>query len=64
MACLPKPDVEGRVEGENVIINKRDAEVLKEWIARYQACQESNVARLLGHVEKLENRLKAVGGLS
>lgn len=46
------------VEGK-VVLPLEAARTLSAWIHTYFRCAEGNMARLLGHVEKLENRLKA-----
>lgn len=61
-ACPPKPAVQGIFKDGSVVIPLADAKRLRDWISAYTVCAESNEARALGHIEKLENRLKAVGG--
>lgn len=60
--CPEKPDVQGKINGSTVLMALPDAVRLRDWIAAYQVCAESNRARADGHIEKLENRLKAIGG--
>ena len=58
--CADKPDVEGEVRDGSVILALDDAVRLRDWINAYTICARSNEARLSGHIEKLENRLKAL----
>ena len=58
--CPVKPDVTGVKIGDKVQITLSDAMLLAAWIAEYPVCMESNVARLQGNIEKLENRINAV----
>jgi len=60
--CPPKVVVEGDVDGENITLSLIDAQRLRDWINKYIVCSESNQVKLKGYSEKLENRLKAVGG--
>ena len=60
--CPTKPDVSGVVKEGNIVLAIPDAVALRDWISAYQVCSESNRVRADGHIEKLENRLKAVGG--
>jgi len=59
--CPEKPAVGGEVRDGKVVMELPDAVKLRDWINAYQICAESNEAALNGHVEKLENRLKALG---
>lgn len=59
-ACPAKPDVEGKIVNGKVEMELSAAMTLRSWISDYQVCEESNHAKALGHIEKLENRLKAV----
>jgi hypothetical protein len=68
--CPEQPVVEGRTRGrdpqgegyEYVVIKIEDAVKLRDWIKDYRKCSEANQVILKGHVEKLKNRLRAVGG--
>lgn len=60
--CEDKPDIRGKVQDNTVILALPDAVRLREWVNGYIVCTESNAARADGHIEKLENRLKAIGG--
>jgi hypothetical protein len=64
--CPEKPKVEGKmteVEGwRYVMLHYGEAVQLRDWIDEYQKCSEANQVILKGHVEKLKNRLRAVGG--
>ena len=59
-ACPAKPQVSGLVVGGKVELEMQDALALHEWMQEYPICMQSNAVRLEGHIEKLENRLKAV----
>jgi hypothetical protein len=59
-ACPEKPEVEGKIVDGNVVVSFDDAVRLRDWIAKYQICSESNRIRLQAQVEKLENRLEAL----
>jgi len=59
--CPPKPVVKGSIKNGEVVLPMESAIKLRDWIVAYTVCAESNQARALGHIEKLENRLKAVG---
>lgn len=54
--------VEGDVVQDTIILTLDNAQKLRTWIHSYMACVESNRVILNGHIEKLENRLKAIGG--
>jgi hypothetical protein len=60
--CPPKVVVEGHIVGDTITLSLADAQRLRDWINTYIVCSESNQAKYKGHIEKLENRLKAVGG--
>ena len=59
--CNPKPEIEGRVDGENVILSTKDATRLRTWYTELEICHLENEVLLNAHIEKLENRLKALG---
>jgi hypothetical protein len=61
-SCPPKVVVEGDVVGDKISLSLTDAQKLRDWINKYIICSESNQVKLKGYAEKLENRLKAVGG--
>lgn len=61
-ACPEMPHPTGDVRGDTVIIALKDAQALRTWAYEYPVCAETHQALLLGHVEKLENRLRAFGG--
>ena len=62
--CAAKPDVSGTVELINgqkvVIVPLQDAIALSNWSNSVVACELSNQLRLLGHIEKLENRIRGI----
>lgn len=58
--CPTRPFVEGDVKDGNVIIPLQQALALRQWINDTEICHETNEATLRGHLEKLENRLKAL----
>jgi len=60
--CPTKVIVEGKIVDETIVLALSDAQRLRDWINAYIVCSESNQAKYNGHIEKLENRLKAVGG--
>jgi hypothetical protein len=60
--CERKPSVQGSIVDGNVVLKREDADRLRDWIASYQTCTQSNEVRLEAHVQKLENRLKALIG--
>lgn len=59
-ACPEKPVVTGDVVNGEVKILLADAVKLSTWMRDYQICAERNAAKLSGHIEKLENRIKAL----
>lgn len=60
--CPEDPNVQGVVtEKRTLEIPVSDAMKLKAYIAGLVFCEKANVLILNGHIEKLENRLKAVG---
>lgn len=58
--CPAKPDIRGKIDAGTVVMQLEDAVKLRDWIAAYQICAESNRVIADGHIEKLENRLKAI----
>ena len=60
LECPEKPFVEGEVIADTVVLPFDQAEALKKWIDGTSICKDSNILMLKGHIEKLENRLKAV----
>lgn len=54
--------VEGDIVGDRISLTLVDAQKLRTWIHSYLACAKTNTVILDGHIEKLENRLKAFGG--
>jgi len=51
-------DVEGK--GNHLMMSLADAIALRDWIYEALACDASNMVELMGHIEKLENRIKAI----
>lgn len=67
VVCPEFPVVEGYITeleqvGPAVVLPLIEAEKLRTWIHSYKVCAESNQVDLLGHIEKLENRLGALRG--
>lgn len=60
--CSENPHVEGKVADGTVVLSIEDAVKLRDWAQAYEICMKANAAILGGHIEKLENRLKAIGG--
>lgn len=60
-ACPEEPLIEGDVFGEKVTLSLKDAIKLKDWIATMRKCTAEHEVVLKGHLEKLENRLRALG---
>jgi len=63
--CPAYPDVRGKVVdvegvGKHVMLTLEDAKRLSAWIHAYLVCSQENQAELLGHLEKLENRIRAL----
>jgi hypothetical protein len=54
---LQGPALNGRVQGDSVVLDKATALRLRDYIVELKVC----VVERDGHIEKLENRLKAVG---
>lgn len=59
-ACFPPIDMGGKLDGGFLMLPLEDAIKLRSWIAGGILCHEKSVAELDGHIEKLENRLKAL----
>ena len=63
--CPELPDIKGRIvdleDTKTLLLTLEDAFRLRDFIHTYMTCAESNEVELLGHIEKLENRLKAYG---
>jgi len=62
--CPDKPDVVGIVsqDGQSVILPATDAQKLAIWIHDYIICTKSNDIDRDAYIQKLINRLKAIGG--
>lgn len=64
-ACPEVPHPVGRVvqtdAGMGVLLPLNNAQAIAAYLRDAPACQQIRELELLGHVEKLENRLKAVG---
>lgn len=60
--CPEKVIIEGDIVGSTIVLKLADAEKLRSWINNYMACSEKARVVLNGHIEKLENRLRAIGG--
>ena len=60
--CPVKPPLVGQVspDGKYVALDIQTALALKKYMAELETCSSSNVVILNGHIEKLENRLKAL----
>ena len=63
--CPVKPLMEGKIgqsdgHGDVVILKKEIAILLQTYIREIELCLAINLVILDGHIEKLENRLKAV----
>jgi len=61
LACPEEPVIEGDLRGDEVVLKLTDAQALRTWIDKFKVCTGTNQAILQGYVEKLVNRLKAVG---
>ena len=60
-ACPEKPDLTGKVTDHNTVEVTFDTALrIREYISALQACQRANEVKLSGHIEKLENRLRAL----
>src|SRR3990167_6728972 len=64
--CPAKPETEGVIEKVNgnlmVVMPLEAAKKLQTWTRLYPICAATNLIILEGHIEKLENRLKALRG--
>ena len=65
--CPQKPAIDAKVvdvegKGKYVMLSMADALKLRDYIYEFLVCAASNMVELMGHIEKLENRLKALGG--
>lgn len=59
VACdLKGPEIQGKIQGDTVVLPRASAEALREYIFDLKEC----VIIRDGHIEKLENRLRALGG--
>jgi hypothetical protein len=63
VVCPEKPEIVAPVVEGNVILPLNDALRLRQWIVDTEICHLRNQVELEGYAEKLENRLKAVGGV-
>lgn len=63
-SCPAQPDVRGVVapDGQSIILPVKDALALRDWIRAYKICAEKNAIDQAAYIEKLINRLKALGG--
>jgi hypothetical protein len=67
IVCPERPHPIGKVMelegmGKVVVLKVNDAYSLLMWVNENDACQQENVEIFNGHIEKLEARLKAIGG--
>ena len=62
VACPAKPVIEGDIINGKVVMSMEDAKALSDWTRQIVQCQQDHEIILNGHIEKLENRLKALGG--
>lgn len=65
--CPQKPTIDAKIvdvegKGKYAMMTLADALALRDYIYGTLACDASNMIELMGHIEKLENRLKALGG--
>ena|SRR3990167_4035407 len=63
--CTERPVIEASIIeiegiGPAVVLTLKDAVMLRTFIHTYMVCSEINQVELLGHIEKLENRLKVL----
>ena len=58
--CPEVPTIEGTVTGNVLTLTLPDAERLRDYIHSYRLCSETNSVLLKAHLDKLENRLKAL----
>jgi hypothetical protein len=59
--CPTDPGIHGRRESGQVVLSLQDAQTLRKYIQALRICAFGNKAILEGHIEKLENRLRALG---
>lgn len=59
-ACPEDPGVQGVVKDGHVHIDVQEAIKLRVYIEGLRNCSRINVIILHGHIEKLENRLRAI----
>jgi hypothetical protein len=59
--CPQKPIIEGHLIGNGVVLTLEQALELRNWIVATLICYETNQVLLEGYIEKIENRLKALG---
>lgn len=60
-ACPEDPGVQGTVTNRGTVeVKVDDAIRLKRYISELEFCNKANVIILNGHIEKLENRLRAI----
>ena len=67
VVCPELPVIEGYVTelegiGPSVVLPLAEAENLRAFIHTYMECSAINQVELLGHIEKLENRIIALKG--
>ena len=67
VACPEKPLIESKIVdvegvGQHVMMSMADALKLRNYLYALMICALENELTLKGHVEKLENRIKALGG--
>jgi hypothetical protein len=64
--CPAPPNVEAHIVESNgvksVIMPYTKAEEIRNWMHDYPKCMQSNEVLLKAHIQKLENRIKAVNG--
>ena len=66
VVCPERPQLQGRIieleDGSwGVLLTPETAMALRVYLNGYRLCAETNTVMLEGHIEKLENRLEAVG---
>jgi hypothetical protein len=59
--CPAKPVIEGNIINGKVVLEMTDAQQLSDWTRQIVKCQRDHEIILNGHIDKLENRLKALG---
>ena len=65
--CPQPPPIEAKIidveaVGKHIMMTLVDAIALRDWIYESLAYDTSNMVELMGYIEKLENRLNAIGG--